>query len=74
MHEISSFSEVLYGRGVLKNFSKFTDKLKKQSSRGVLSKDDLQNSQKNIFVRISFLIKLQTGNLKLSEEATGDVQ
>ena len=38
-HEISSFSEVLYKRGVLKNFSKFTDKLKKQSPGAVLSKD-----------------------------------
>ena len=34
----------------------------------------LQNSQKNIFAGISFLIKLQGGNLKLSEVATGDVQ
>ena len=33
----------------------------------------LQNSRKNIFSRFSFLIKLQAGNLKLSEAATGDV-
>ena len=33
----------------------------------------LQNSQKNIFAGISFLSKLQAGNLKLSEAATGDV-
>ena len=33
----------------------------------------LQNSQKNIFVGISFLIELQAGNLELSEVATGDV-
>ena len=33
----------------------------------------LQNSQKNFSVRISFLIKLQAANLKLSEAATGDV-
>ena len=39
LHEISSFSEVLYNRGALTNFSKFTDELKKQSSGGVLSKD-----------------------------------
>ena len=45
-HEISSFSEVLYNKGVLKNFSKFTDKLKKQSSGGVLSKDVLKNFAK----------------------------
>ena len=31
----------------------------------------LQNSQKNIFAGISFLIKSQAGNLKLSEAATG---
>ena len=32
----------------------------------------LQNSQKNIFAGISFLINLQAGNLRLSETATGD--
>ena len=68
---------MLYKRSVLKN-SKFTDKHKKQSSGGVLSKEKmslktLQNSQKNIFAVVSFLIKLQTGNLKLSGAATGDV-
>ena len=31
----------------------------------------LQNLKKNIFAGVSFLIKLQTGNLKLSEAATG---
>ena len=46
LHEISSFSEVLYKRDVLKNFLKFTDKLKKQSSGGVLSKDVLKNFAK----------------------------
>ena len=71
LHEISSFPDVLYQRSVLKNFSKFTDKHKKQSS-GVLSKEKmfwkfLQNSQKNIFTGGSFLIKLQAGYLKLSE-------
>ena len=72
-----SFSEVLYKRGVLKNFSKVTDKHKKQSSGGVLSKDVLKYFAKfteNTFARISFLIKLQSGNLKLSEAVTGDVQ
>ena len=34
----------------------------------------LSNSQKNVFTRISFLIKFQAGNLKLSEPATEDVQ
>ena len=33
----------------------------------------LQNSQKTIFAGVSFLIKLQAENLKLSEAATGDV-
>ena len=66
LYETNSFPEVLYKRGVLKNFSKFTDKHKKQSSEGVLSKEQ-------IFARASFLVKLQAGNLKLSEAATGDV-
>ena len=77
VHEISSFSEVPYKRDALRNFSKFLDKLKKQSSGSALSKDVLRNVAKfseNIFAGISFLIKLQGGNLKLSETATGDVQ
>ena len=60
----------------MKNLSKFTHKHKKQSSGGVPSKnvlENLRNSQKNIFAGVSFLIKLQAGNLKLSEAATGDV-
>ena len=69
---------MLYKRSVLKNVSKFTDKHKKQSSGGVLSKEKmflkiLQNSQKNIFSGVSLLIKLLAGNLKPSEIATGDV-
>ena len=43
VHETSSFSEVLYKRGVLKKFSKFSDKHKKQSTGGGLSKDVLEN-------------------------------
>ena len=68
---------MLYNGGVLKNSSKFTDRLKKQSSGGVLSKDVikiLKNSQKNIFAGISFVIKLQAGNLRLSAATTGDIQ
>ena len=62
----------------LKSVSEFTDKHKKQSSGGVLSKGKmfskiLQNSQKNIFSGASFLIKLQAVNLKPSEAAAGDV-
>ena len=76
--EIFSFLEVLYKRIVLKNFSKFTDKHKRQSSGGTLSKEKmflkaLVNSQKNIFAGVSFLKKLQAANPKLSEAATGDV-
>ena len=68
---------MLYKRSVLKS-SKFTDKHKKQSSGGVLSKVKmslkiLQNSQKEIFAVVSFIMKLQSGNLKLSGAATGDV-
>ena len=72
----SSFQEVLYKRSVLIN-SKFTDKHKKQSSWGVLSKKKmslkiLQNLQKDIFPVVSFIMKLQAGKLKLSGVATGD--
>ena len=64
-------------RSVPENVSNFTGKRKKQSFGGVLSKEKmflqiLQNSQKNVFFRISFLIKLHTGNLKPSEAATGE--
>ena len=38
VHEIRSLLEVLYKRDVLKNFLKFIDKTKKQSS-GILPKD-----------------------------------
>ena len=42
-HKIACFPETLYKRGVLKNFSKFSDKHKKESFRGVLSKGVLKN-------------------------------
>ena len=45
-HEISSFQEVLYERGDLNKFSKFTDKHKKQSAGSVLLKDVLKNFAK----------------------------
>ena len=65
---------MLYQRGVLKNLSKFTDEHKKQSSGGVLLKDVLKSfakfTEKHLFQNV-FLIKLQAGNLKLSEAATG---
>ena len=68
---------MLYKGSVLKNVSKLTDKHKRQSSSGVLSKEKmflkiLQTSKKNIFAGVS-LIKLQSGNLKLLEAATRDV-
>ena len=46
VNEITSFPEVLYKKGDLKNFSKLTDKHKKESSRGVLSKDILKHFAK----------------------------
>ena len=46
VNEVSSFLEVLYKRGVLKNFSKFSDKHKKQPSVSVLSKNVLQKFAK----------------------------
>ena len=45
-YEISSFPEVLYIKDVPKNFWKFTDKNKKQSSGCVLSKDILKTFSK----------------------------
>ena len=52
---------MLHKRGVVKNFSKFTNKHKKQSSGSVLSKDFLKNSvnlKKNIFVEVSVFNKV----------------
>ena len=43
LHDISSFPAVLFKVDVLENFSKLTDKNKKQSSGGVQSKDVLKN-------------------------------
>ena len=72
VNEISSFLEVVYKRGDLKDFSKFTDKHKKVFCQKKFLKV-LQNSQIKIFAGVSFLIKLQAGILKLSEAATADV-
>ena len=63
VHEISSFLEVLYKGGDLNIFLKFTDKHKKQSSGGVLSKDVLKDYTK--FTEKGLCI------LKMSED--GDV-
>ena len=69
---------VLFKRGILKNFSKSSDKDKKQSSGGFLWKDILKNFAKftekhleSLFGGVSFLIKLQAENLKLSEADAG---
>ena len=45
-HKISSFLDILYKKGVQKNFSKFTDRNKKQSSTAILSKDVLKKFAK----------------------------
>ena len=77
VHKIAVFSRCSI-KEVLKHASKFTDKDKKQSSGGALSKEKmflkiLQNSLKNIFSGVSSSIKLLAGNLKSSEAATRDV-
>ena len=68
---------MLYKKGVLKNFSKFSDKHRQQSSRGVLSKDLLKDfvklTEKNISAGVSFLTKLQARDLKPAEAAAGDL-
>ena len=73
--EISSFSGMLYERDVLKNI-KFIDTLKKTSSGGVLSKDVFKSFAKftEKYLCGNLFFKLQTGNLKLPETVTGDVQ
>ena len=60
---------MLYKISVLKNFSKFTDKHKKQSSTAILSNDVLKKIAKS---GVYFCTKLQTGILKLSEAAIRD--
>ena len=59
VHKISSFPDILYKRGVHKNFSKFTDKNKKQSSTGILSKDILKKFTGKHLCWSLFFIKLQ---------------
>ena len=56
-------------KGVLKNFSEFSDKHKKQSSGGVLWKDVLKNFAK-FTEQTSW--RLKAGNLKLAETTAGD--
>ena len=69
---------MLYKIAFPKNFSEFIYDLEAVSHPEVFCEKIflkiLQNSQINIFAGISFLLKLQTGNLKMSEAATRDVQ
>ena len=76
VHEISSFPEVLHKIGDLKNFSELQVNTRSIHLELFCKKIFLkisQNSQKNVFTGVPLLIKLQTGNLKLSKAATGDV-
>ena len=62
--------------GDLKNFSKLQVNTRSSHPEVFCKKmflKILQISQKNVFAGVPFLIKLQAGNLKLSEAATGDV-
>ena len=76
VHEISCFPEVLYKIGDLENFSKLQVNTR-SSHQEVFFKNmllkTLQYSQKSVFAGVPFSIKLQAGNLKVSEAATGDV-
>ena len=61
---------MLYKRGVLK--TSYNSQINKRISHPEVFYQKiflkmLQNSQKNIFTEVSFLIKLQTGNMKLKE-------
>ena len=60
--EIRSFPKVLWGD--LNNFSKFARSSHPEVSCQKMFWKILQNSQKNIYAGVSFLIKLQAGNLK----------
>ena len=62
-------------KDVLEN-TKFIDKLKKKSRGGVLSQDVMKILAKftNKYLCGNLFLKLQAGNLKLPETATGNVQ
>ena len=62
--------------GDLKNFSKLQVNTRSSHLEVFCKKmfwKILQISQKNVFAGVPFIIKLQAGNLKLSEAATGNV-
>ena len=65
------FPNGTYKRGDLKNFSRFTDNISIHPE--VFGQNILQSSQKIVFAGVSFLIKLQAGNLRLSKAVTGNV-
>ena len=68
---------MLYKRVALKNFSKFTDKLKKQSSGGVRSENVLKNFAKfteKHLCRNLFFNKVAGLKPETVRAATGDVQ
>ena len=71
---MSCFPELLYKRDILKTSQ---NSQIKESGGGGLSKDVLKYLtkfiEKNNFARVSFLRKLQVGNLKLLEAGTGNV-
>ena len=74
VHEISGLREVLYKRVDLNSFSQTNTRSSHPEvfcQKMILN--ILKNSQKNVYAGASFLIKLQAGNLKMSEAATGDL-
>ena len=75
VHEISSFKELLFKIGDLKNSSKLQVNTGSSHSEVFYKKilKTLQNSEKNVFAGVSSLIKLRAGNVKMSEAAAGDV-
>ena len=76
VHELSCFPEVVYKIGDMKNFSKLQVNTRRSHPEVFYKKmfvKILQISHKNVFAGVPFLRKLQAGNLKLSEAATGNV-
>ena len=72
VNEISSFPEVLYKEMIWKIFQ--NSQISRRSSQPEVFWQNVflkisQNSQISIFARVSFLVELQAGNLKLLEAA-----
>ena len=70
--EISSFSEALYKRGVLKHFLKFSKKHKKQSPGGVKRCYQKKHLCRSLLFNKIGDLNWQSCSLKLAETATGD--